>query len=416
MSATLTTPAPPVRSALRDKAFLRYLAGQSISELGDQVWYVALSWSAVRLGSPATAGVVMTLASLPRIALMLFGGVIADRVDIRRLMLGTDAMRTAITVAAAVVALASPGLTLLVVMALVYGAVDGIFMPAAGAMEPRLLDPAQYNTGAVASNLLGRLALSLGAPLGGVLVALGGLPLALGVDAVTFAVSVATLATVRPRPVIASEAAPQPERSPSAYLHDLVAGARYLVRAPVLGPLTAVGLLANLGFVGPMNIGIAELSDHRGWGATGIGLLLTGFGIGAGGSALVLLRWKIRRGAGKWIAGLCALSGGALVAIALAPDLAAAVASTAVLGLISGPMAVACSVLAQQSTPDELRGRMNSFNLLCAYGTVPIASVGTGLGIDVLGIIPTFVICAMFEVAALLALLAPGFRAASIDS
>jgi hypothetical protein len=47
---------------------------------------------------------------------------------------------------------------------------------------------------------------------------------------------------------------------------------------------------------------------------------------------------------------------------------------------------------------------------------VPIASVGTGLGIDVLGIIPTFVICAMFEVAALLALLAPGFRAASIDS
>jgi MFS family permease len=412
VSATVTAPAPPVRSALRHTQFLRYLGGQSLSELGDQVWYVALSWTAVRLGSPGTAGVVMTLASLPRIALMLFGGVIADRFDIRRLMLGTDVMRTVITFAAAAIALTRPGLGLLVVMALVYGAVDGLFMPAAEAMQPRLLEPEQYNSGAVANNLLGRLALSLGAPLGGVMVALGGLPLALAVDGVTFAISVATLATVRPRPLAAR---PAKSRSASGYLSDLVVGARFLFREPVLGPLTAINLLGNLAFVGPMNLGLAELSDHRGWGPAGIGVLFAGFGVGAAGSALLLLRWRIQRAAGIWIAVLCAVSGVAIVSMALAPDLVVAVGATLALGLIIGPMAVASSVLAQQRTPDELRGRISSFNLLSSYGTVPLAVIGTGLGIAAIGITATFAVCGAISAAALLLLLAPGLRAAAIE-
>ena len=427
MTATVTTPrprmsAPNVRvgSALRDRQFLRYLGGQAASGLGDQVWYVAMSWSAVRLGSPAAAAIVLTLASLPRLALLLFGGVIADRFDIRRLMLGTDVLRTLITLTAAAIALAVSGIGLLVVIALVYGAVDGVFMPAAGAMQPRLLQPEQYTSGAVASSVLARLALAVGAPVGGVMVALGGLPLALAVNGVTFAVSVVTLATVRPRPVAAAADgdghAGEGGKRASVYLRDLIFGARFLMRQPVLGPLTAVGLLANLGFVGPMNIGIAELSDHRGWGAAGIGLLLTGFGVGAAASALLLLRWKIRRGAGIWISVLCAISGAALLAMALAPDLAAAVAATAALGLVSGPMAVSSTVLAQQHSPDQLRGRLSSFNLLSTYGTVPVASVGTGLAIAAIGVTATFAVCGAIESASLLWLMAPGFRAAAIKA
>jgi MFS family permease len=413
--ARLAAPQIQVGPALRDRQFLRYLGGQTVSQLGDQVWYVAMSWSAVRLGSPGTAGVLMTLASLPRVALLLFGGVIADRFDIRRLMVGSDVMRTVITFAAAVLALVVPGIALLAVVTLAYGAVSGVFMPAAGAMQPRLLHPQQLNSGAVASNMLGRAALAIGAPLGGVMVAFGGLPLALAVNGVTFAVSVVTLATVRPRPLPAA-ATDGPRPTASAYLSDLAAGARFLRRQPVLGPLTLTGLLANLGFVGPMNIGIAELSDQRGWGAAGIGLLLTGFGAGAASSALLLMRWRIRRGAGIWIAAMCAVSGVCLLAMGLAPDLGTAVAATATLGVASGPLAVASAVLAQQHTPDELRGRISSFNLLSSYGTVPLASVGTGLGIAAFGVTGTFAICGAIEAAAVLCLLAPGFRAASIES
>ena len=171
---------------------------------------MALSWTAVHLGSPGTAGVLLTVSALPRIVLMLFGGVIADCYDIRRLMLGSDVLRTAVTLGAAGLALAYPGIALLAVLAVVFGIVDAVFMPAAGAMQPRLLAPEQYAGGAVLSNMAARLALPLGAPLGGLLVALGGLPLALVVDAVTFAVSVATLATVRPRPLPSDAAGGRP--------------------------------------------------------------------------------------------------------------------------------------------------------------------------------------------------------------
>ncbi|MGI8506079.1 MAG: MFS transporter [Solirubrobacteraceae bacterium] len=409
------------RPALRDPQFLRYLGGQAVSGLGDQVWYVALSWSAVRLSSPAGAATALTLSSLPRLTLMLFGGVIADRVDIRRLMIGSDAARTAITLIAVAIAITVPGIGLLVVIAIVYGVVDGVFMPAAGAMQPRLLDPSQYNNGAVAANLTTRLALSLGAPLGGVMVAVGGLPLALAVDAATFAVSVGTLATVRPRPLSADRAHTDEHagvvgKRAAMFAADLIAGVRFLIGQPVLGPVTAITLLDNLGFVGPMNIGIAELSDHRGWEATGIGLMLAGFGAGAVTSSLIQMRWRIRNRAGVWIIALCTASGGALLALALAPSLGAAVATTALLGLFSGPLAVASSVLTQQHTPDELRGRVSSFNLLSSYGTVPLAMVGTGVAIASIGVTGTFAVCGAINAAALLFLLAPTFRRSAIRS
>jgi predicted MFS family arabinose efflux permease len=293
-------------------------------------------------------------------------------------------------------------------------------MPAAGAMQPRLLEAEQYSRGAVASNMLARLALTLGAPIGGVLVAVGGLPLALAVNGVTFAVSVATLATVRPRPVIASEraaeVAPGTPKSASGYVGDLIDGARFLFGHPVLGPLTLINLVANLGFVGPMNIGLAELSNQRGWGPAGIGLMLTGFGAGAVTSALLLSRWRIRRHAGLWISGLCAASGLALAGMALAPSLDVAVAATLTLGLVTGPAAVASTVLTQQHTPDHLRGRVSSFNLLSIYGAVPIASVGTGVAIAAVGVTGAFVACGAIEAGAVLCLLFPGFRAANITS
>jgi MFS family permease len=408
-------PAAAARSAWREPQFLRYLTGQTLSGLGDQVWYVALSWTAVHLGSPAVAGALLTLSAVPRLVLMLFGGVIADRFDIRRLMMGSDTLRTLVTFGAAGIALMRPGVALLAVLALTFGIVDAVFMPAAGAMQPRLLQPAQFASGAVAAEMLGRLALSVGAPLGGVLVVWGGLPLALAVDGATFAISVATLATVRPRPAASGPAAPRGRPGLPDYWSDLRAGVRFLIRHPLLGPLTAVGLLSNLAFVGPMNIGLAELAAGRGWHATGIGLLLTGFGLGAAAGAVLMNWWHIRRGAGLAVALLGVVQGGAILGMALAPGLWVAVLAAAVVGLCSGPMGVVSTVLAQAATPDELRGRVTSFMTMSTYGVVLVAMSGTGLLIGALGITGGFGVCAGIEMAGVLFLLAPGLRSARIE-
>lgn len=400
-------PPPP---AIRDPQFLRYLAGQTVSQLGNQVWFVALSWTAVHLGSAGTAGVLLTLSSLPRLVLMLFGGVLADRFDIRRLMIGSDILRTVITFAAAGIALASPGIPLLAVLAVTFGTVDAVFMPSAGAMQPRLLEPAQYAGAAISANMAARLALSLGGPLGGLLVAYGGVALALTVDAATFAVSVITLATVRPRPL-----AKRPDSAAHGSLRDdFQAGARFLVRHPVLRPLTLVTLVTNAGLVGPMNVGLAELSTHRGWGASGIGLLLTGFGIGSAIGALAMIRLRPRSNAGLWLTGFGVLQGAALFSTALAGSLPLAAIATGLAGLCSGPMAVVSSVLSQTNTPDEFRGRVSSVNTLIVFGLVPVASAGTGFAIAAFGVTGAYAVCGALEASSLVALCAPAFRRAAV--
>lgn len=414
---TTTLPAAGTRrpSAFREPQFARYLAGQTISGFGDQIWFVALSWSAVHLSSPAAAGVLLMLSSVPRLALLLLGGVIADRFDIRRLMMGSDILRAVLTLGAAGLAVVAAGLPMLIVLALVFGTVDAVFLPSASAMRPRLLRPEQYKSGSAAAETTSRLALCLGAPLGGVVVALGHLPVALALDGLTFAASVIALTTVRPRPLAAAVTTARESPSRAGYLADLREGLRFLTRHPLLGPLTVVGLLANLGFVGPMNIGLAELSARRGWSAAGIGVLLAGFGLGAGLSALAMHWVRVHRGAGIIVAVLAAVQGAAILSMALAPGLVLAVLAAVVVGLCTGPMGVIISVLSQVATPDELRGRVSSFSTMTTYGAVLLASSGTGLAIGAFGLTGAFAMSGAIEAAGLLMLVFPGLRRARIE-
>lgn len=420
---------PRARPALRERQFVAYLVGQSVSQLGNMVWYVALSWSAVQLGSPGTAGLLMILSSLPATVLTLLGGVIVDRRDVRRLMIGSDVLRTLITLAAAGLALLHPGIALLAVLALVFGIVNAVFLPAAGSMQPRLLRPEQYSDGQMLTTVAGRLALSLGGPVGALAVASGGLALGLLVDAATFAVSVATLVMVRPRPLPAAsddaagdadgaavaDAGAAEATKPTSALAEFKAGCAFMVHHPVLGPLSVALLLMELGFIGPMNVGLAVLSDEHGWGARGIGLLLAGFGLGSVAGAILTNRLRIRRAIGIWIAVSAVLSGAAVLGTGLAVGLPTAVAVAALVGIFGGPSNVLGNTLIQIETPDRLRGRVSSFQTQLGLGIVPLAILSTGYAITAFGVHATYAACAAVEAAAALTLLSPPFRRARIE-
>jgi predicted MFS family arabinose efflux permease len=332
-----------------------------------------------------------------------------DRVDVRRLMIGSDVLRAVITLAAAAVAAASPGIALLVVLCLVFGVVDSVFMPAVGSLQPRLLRPEQYGSGNALFQAANRIALTLGAPLGGVLVAFGGLSLACVVDAATFAVSVLTLWRVRPRPVA------DPPKRDERYLTTLRAGISYLAHNRVAGPLVLIGLLSNLGFVGPMNIGLALLSNNRGWGPSGVGLLLAAFGVGAAAGAMAMLRVRPRGLAGLVIAVACVLEAVGMLGMVWAPDEVLSVAASGFVGLVSGPLGVYCSTLSQRHTADAFRGRVSSVNTLASLGIAPQAMTLMGVVTAVFGLTASFVVSAGFElVAGALCLAFPAIRAARV--
>jgi MFS family permease len=406
VTATVS-PASKVRPAYREIPYLRYVAGQAVSVLGDQVWYVALSWAAIRLAPPGVAGLILAVSSLPRLALLLVGGAVVDRYGPRRLMIGSDAGRAVVSLLAAGLAMRAPGVPLLVVVALLFGFVDAVFLPAAGAIAPRLLHSDQLTDGAAINTLASRLALTLGAPLGGVLVALGGLPLACLVNAVTFVVSVAALASVRPRP------APGHDEAPERLAEALRGGLRYLLRHPVLRVLLLVSLLVNLGFVGPMNVGLAIVADARSWRAVGIGDMLAGFGLGAVTGALVMLRVRPRS---RPVAAVCAaVQGIAVGSIALAPTLWVAVLATSVAGLTSGPLAIVLTSWVQRLVDDRFRGRVASVTTLVNLGITPLAMAAMGAVAGQLGTVPAFAGSGALEVAAAALCLLPALSRAGGD-
>ncbi|MFD6247970.1 MFS transporter [Streptomyces roseolus] len=377
------------RPAHRSPQVLRWLGAYTASTLGDSVFYLALSWAAVSGGTPAQAGLVMAVAAVPRALLMLFGGVIADRLGPRRVVLASDTVRCLVTLGlAATLFLASPGLGALAAVALVFGAVDALFLPAVGALPPRIADRDQLARVQGMRGLAHRTGAVVGAPRGGLAVAGGGTASAFAVAGALFACSLPLLAALRIRPL------PREDARDGGAPRGLADGLRHLRGHPVLGPLMIVVLLSDLGFVGPLNVGLAVLAEQRGWGASGVGWVLAGFGVGAGAASLLLTvkghvpRTGLVMG---WTMVIGAVSIGALAHL---PQLALAVLAALAIGLFAGLSGALCNALIQTECDPAYLGRVSAVAGLGSLGIAPLSYPVTGAAIGLWGTGPVFAVSA----------------------
>ncbi|KUN19231.1 MFS transporter [Streptomyces antibioticus] len=466
MTATLmAAPAATARPAHRDGNVLRWLAAYTSSMVGDSVYYIALSWAAVQTGSASQAGLVMSVSALPRAVLMLGGGVIADRLGPRRVVIGSDVVRCAAVLAvAALLFLSSPGLWPLAALAFVFGTVDAVFMPAVGALPARVTSRDQLARVQGMRGLAIRFASVVGGPLGGLGVAVGGAAAAFGLAGLLIAVSVPLLVSVRVGEVPTDDragggragaagggagagledtaggrvgagphdaagalagAGPQdtvgalagarsqdtagalggagaqdavggkPGDGPrSTAWSDLVSGLRYIRRHRVLAPLMLAIALGDLGFVGPLNVGLTLLADERGWGASGMGAVLAGFGVGAGAASLLLtVRGRLPH-AGQ-VAAYAILAGSvAIGALAFAPSLVAAVGTAVLVGLLAGLSGAMCGALLQTQADAAYLGRVTAVSGLVSLGFAPLSMPLSAAAIGAWGTGPVFVVSA----------------------
>lgn len=414
MTVTLTA-APDVvdRPAHRDPHVLRWLGAYTSSMIGDSVYYIALSWAAVQAGSPSQAGVVMAVSALPRALLMLGGGVIADRLGPRRVVIGSDVVRCAAVLAVAgLLFLTAPGLWALAALALVFGTVDAVFMPAVGALPARVTTRDQLARVQGMRGLGIRFASVVGAPLGGLGVAVGGAAAAFGLAGLLIAVSVPLLLSVRVRELPADD---EPAARGETAWRDLVAGLAHIRRHRVLAPLMLAIALGDLGFVGPLNVGLTLLADERGWGASGMGWVLAGFGVGAGAASLLLtLRGRLPH-AGQ-VAGYTILAGSvAIGALAFVSGVVAAVGVALLIGALAGLSGAMCGALLQTQADPAYLGRVTAVSSLVSLGFAPLSMPLSAAAIGAWGTGPVFVtsaaVCALGGV---IALCVPGLRRAEL--
>lgn len=399
-------PARVTVPAHRDGNVLRWLAAYTASLVGDSVYFVALGWSAQKVAGPAVVGLVMASGALPRALLMLGGGVVADRFDPRRVLLGSDALRCLlILTVAAVIALTAPALWLLVAVALVFGAVDALFVPAVGALPPRLTTPDQLARVTGMRTLSMRLGQIAGPPVGGLAMGLGGPAAAFTVAGLFIAVSLPLLLTTRIRPLGSRDAE---EFEPGTARQELLDGLRYIRRHRLIGPLVVAGAICELGLTGTLNVGMVLLNAERGWGPSGYGWIISSFGAGAaaGAALLAIAGWLPR--AGLMMAGTLLVGCAGAATIALVPTLWLAVVLAALIGLNAGVFGSLDNALIQTAADPAYLGRVTSVVMLTMVGLAPLSYPLVGAAIGAWGAAPVFVGCGVFAGMGVVVALASG--------
>ncbi len=388
---------------LRRSSVRRLLAGQTVSRLGDHFYFVALPWLVLRVvDAPLALSLVLGTSAVTLGASTLAGGVLADRYGPRNLMLGADVLRLAVVgVLAACVLVFVPPLWLLITLAALLGIGGGLFYPASAAMMPFLVPEEELQP----ANSLDQLALQtsnfVGPSVAGALLALTQLALGFVIDALTFAVSVASLFAI-PLPKRTPATTARPAGAPAAGrgggLAALGEAFAFLRATPFLSALLGVSLIGNFAVGGLIEVATPLLLKQ--WvglaeGPRALGIVIGGFGLGSIFGAVV-------------VGMVTKLPHKPLVAIVLIVPVAGLIAwmpfvgSVLPLAGIFAAMGLALAIsnvlfitLIQRFIPIEMMGRMMSITLLGTF-------VGTPLSIFAYGAAATVVpsVAALFLVGA----------------
>lgn len=347
-------PAPGALALLRRRDFRRVYVAVSASELGDAFQYIALMWFAFEAGGPLGVLAVRLADSVPALVFGLHGGLVTDRWDRRRVLIGADLARAAVLVPVAAAALAGElPLWGLVVAAFLLTSATSYFDPAYGALLPTLVERhnVQQANGLVRATAE---ALSVGgwAAAAGLLVFL---PVSafFALNAATFLVSAAMLARVRTHRPTETEAA-----EPAGGLDDLAAGFRALRLLPFLSAaVLALGLAVTIA-AGTWIAGTPQLvSENLERAAGGFSLVMAGYAVGAIAAGIVLARRPIRR---KAQASLLAWSFylPAYLVLGFAESLPVAMAGAFIAALGESTAVVLLNSAAQEEVPDRVLGRV----------------------------------------------------------
>jgi MFS transporter, DHA3 family, macrolide efflux protein len=335
---------------LRRRDFRRAYVAISISELGDAFQYVALMWFALVAGGPLGVIAVRLADSLPALVFGLHGGVVADRVDRRRTMIGSDLVRGAVLVPVAAAGLTGHlPLIGLVAAAFVLTAATSYFAPAYGALLPRLVERRNVQQ----ANGLVR-ATADAANVGGWALAallLTFLPISafFALNAASFFLSAALLARLRSAPRSEADAPAAPR---------IREGLAALAPRPALAVAVAVLGIAVTISAGTWIVGVPELvRTTLGLGAGTFSLIAASYALGSIAAGAVLSRRVVRRKAlGSLLAWSIYLPAYGLFAVAGSTEVA--LLGGFFCGVGQGSAWVLVNSAAQEEVPDRLLGRV----------------------------------------------------------
>ena len=407
----MTEPAAPAQPpaarfiALRSRDFRLLLAGQAISLTGSQMQQVAVVWQLYLLsGSPLALGMLGFFRIVPIIVFALGGGVVADALDRRRLMLFTQTALAMVSVALAVLAHAQRTTPAAIyALAFVAGAATAFDNPARQALVPRLVDREQLPNALSLYATVWQVATIAGPALGGALLAWSGPTAIYLLDVLSFGAVIAALLAMKHRHVGLGKS----QISAKAALDGL----RFIRRTPLIWSTMLLDFAATF-FAGSMLLLPIFADQLLHVGPRGLGFLYAAQPAGAALTGAALSAFPLPRRQGAAMLWAVALYGAAIAVFGISPWFWLSFLMLALSGGADTVSMVIRQTIRQTLTPDELRGRMSSVNMIFFMGGPQLGEVEAGVVARLLGVRVAVgsggLLCA--ATAAAVALLVPALR------
>ncbi len=355
--------------ALRSRPFRLYFGGQVVSASGTFLQQTAIGWLVLELtGSPSDLGLVLAAGGIPSLLLGPWGGAVADRVDLRKLLIVTQTLYCLLAALLWALALAdAASVAALVAIGVAGGFVQIADSPARQALVSRLVPPDDLASAVSLNGVVINSARVVGPALAGVLIVTVGTTVCFGLNALSYLAVIAALLLIRPRQ--AGGPAPPGRRGVKEGLR--YAAGRQQLWLPLLMMLL-VGLLAfNFAVILP----VLAKDTFRGTGGT-YGLLTAMLSIGAilGSLAVGLIRHPRR----PYLVFAALGFAVTLAATAAAPNPTVACVTLLLTGATAFSFVTLCSTTLQLHSSSAFRGRIMALWVFVYLGTTPIGSILSG--------------------------------------
>lgn len=357
--------------SLHRRNFRLYFTSEAISRAGTWVQLIAEHWLIIQLGGSGVAlGITTALQFTPLLLLGAYGGVLVDRWNKRTVLMITQSAAGVLALLTGLLVISGTiEIWMVWVAALLLGCIEAVDTPASQVFTMESAGPDDATNAVALNNGVSTAARAIGPAIGGFLIASIGLGFSFLLNAVSYVAVVVALRMMEPTELYTEPPAPR-ERG------QVVQGLRHVWSHPGLRTalliLTFVSIFA-LNFQVLLPLVAAETFQQ---GAALYGILMSCLGIGAVGGSLAVASWDnptVPR-----VATLSIVFGGALAALAVAPNLPIALLLTGIMGFASSLFLATTSGFLLVSAGEQMRGRVMALYAVAFLGTAPIGGPTVG--------------------------------------
>lgn len=358
-------------TSLHNPNYRRYFIGQAISLVGTWMQTVAQSWLVLELtGSGTQVGVTVALQTLPILLLGPYGGVVADRMDKRKLMIWLQAMMGVLALTLGLLTITDVvELWQVYLLAFLLGMNNCFENPARQAFVLEMVGPADLRNAVSLNSVLVNAARAVGPAVAGIVIAAGGIGVCFLINAVSFVAVVTSLVGMNVHTLQQPEPAPRRRG-------QLREGLRYVRRTPALAvPLLMMGLIGCFAYEFQVVLPVvARETFHQG--SEAYGFMTAAMGVGAVIGGLYVAA-RGRTGIRSLIRS-SVVFGVVILLAALAPTLALEIVALALVGAASVALLAKGNSTLQLEAEPGMRGRVMALWAVAFLGSTPIGGPVAG--------------------------------------